>query len=90
MALLEIVPRAHAWEGGAAGGWGKRGARYAVEAEDGVGSYFPGRGARVVVEREGGATVVVGTLGVLHPRVLANFELAFPASVLELNLEALV
>jgi phenylalanyl-tRNA synthetase beta subunit len=38
----------------------------------------------------GGASAVVGTLGVLHPRVLANFELAFTASVVELNLEALV
>jgi phenylalanyl-tRNA synthetase beta chain len=91
MELLEIPPRAHSWEVGVESTFGKRGARYAVEPTDDVASFFPGRGARVVIEREGGqAAQVVGTLGVLHPKVLDNFELAFPVSVLEINLEAIV
>jgi len=31
---------------------------------------------------------VVGMVGVLHPEVLANFDLNLPAAALELNLEA--
>ena len=31
--------------------------------------------------------VTVGTLGVLHPKVLQNFELSYPASVVEINIE---
>lgn len=94
MALLEIAPRPHAWEkvDGASGVsvFGKRGARYYVEPTNDVSSFFPGRGARVLVEREGEAPVEVGTVGVLHPKVLTNFELVFPVSVAELNLQALM
>lgn len=96
MALLEVAPRAYAWEAGGggagagAGAFGKRGLRYAIEATDGVASYFPGRGARVVLESEAGGAVVVGSLGVLHPRVLKNFELTFPCSVVEICIEGLV
>jgi phenylalanyl-tRNA synthetase beta chain len=78
--------------------YGRGGLRYWVEPEEGVPSYFPGRAARLVLERaagangSGGATaaamrVTAGTFGVLHPRVLAAFELGFPVSVLELNVE---
>jgi phenylalanyl-tRNA synthetase beta chain len=80
MELLEIPPRAHSWEVGVEKNYGKRGARYAIEPTEGVASFFPGRGARVVIERQGGEAVQVGTLGVLHPKVLANFELAFPSA----------
>ncbi len=52
-------------------------------------SYFPGRGARIVLEGEGGDKRVLGSFGVLHPKVLANFELSYPATVLELNIEPL-
>jgi phenylalanyl-tRNA synthetase beta chain len=30
---------------------------------------------------------VIGVLGILHPAVLENFEIGFPCSALELNLE---
>jgi phenylalanyl-tRNA synthetase beta chain len=99
MMLLEVPRRAFAWERAAASGdaspavatspdgFGRGGLRYYVEPEPGVPSYFPGRGARVVVESRAGGSVVAGTFGVLHPRVLAAFELAFPVSVVELNVE---
>ena len=31
--------------------------------------------------------LVIGTFGVLHPHVLANYELAYPVSTLEINVE---
>jgi phenylalanyl-tRNA synthetase beta chain len=34
-----------------------------------------------------GESVVVGTVGVLHPKVLQNFGVDFPASVVEFNIE---
>jgi phenylalanyl-tRNA synthetase beta chain len=59
--------------------------------------FLPGRAAEVVLvtaTAAGGkrseAEVVVGQLGVVHPAVLANFELVFPGSLLEMNLEHLV
>lgn len=37
-----------------------------------------------------GQDVQIGTLGVLHPDVLGNYEIAFPCSSMEINLEALL
>ena len=72
--------------------FGRGGKRYYVEAAvpsetPTIGSYFPGRVAQVVLESEGGLRDVVGVFGVLHPHVLANFELGYPVSVLELRVE---
>eukprot|EP00892_Ulva_mutabilis_P000903 jgi/Ulvmu1/10813/UM069_0049.1 len=44
--------------------------------------FFPGRQAEVSY-----AGQVVGSFGIVHPEVLENFEMAFPVSALELNLE---
>ena len=44
--------------------------------------YFPGRQAEVLF---GG--VVVGSFGIVHPKSLENFQVTFPVSALELNLE---
>jgi phenylalanyl-tRNA synthetase beta subunit len=33
---------------------------------------------------------VVGVLGVIHPEVLVHFDISYPCSVVELDLEALV
>jgi len=76
----------------AAGAFGRGGKRYFVEAATAastptLASYFPGRVARVVLQSEGGAEVTAGVFGVLHPEVLKNFELGFPVSALELNVE---
>lgn len=38
----------------------------------------------------GGKAQRIGTVGVLHPTVLKNFELPFPGSALEINLEVLL
>lgn len=72
-----------------AASYGRAGTRYFVEEEKDIASYFPGRGARVVLESAapGVARRVVGTFGVLHPKVLANFELSYPVSVVEINIE---
>ena len=52
-----------------------------------IASYFSGRGASIVLERRDGRKEVVGSLGVLHPAVLKNFKLDFPASVAEITIE---
>jgi len=44
--------------------------------------YFPGNGGDVLI---GG--VKIGTIGVLHPEVLKNFELKNPVSCMELDFE---
>jgi len=77
--------------------FGRGGLRYFVEAATAasvptLASYFPGRCAAVVLEHapEKGApgrTVVAGVFGVLHPNVLKGFELNYPVSVLEINIE---
>lgn len=46
-------------------------------------TFFPGRQAKVYVgERE------VGIFGIIHPEVLQYYEISYPVSALELNLEA--
>lgn len=50
--------------------------------------YFPGRGAAIYFRaNEGEDAVKIGHLGVLHPDVLANFEIPFALSIVELNAE---
>ena len=52
---------------------------------------FPGMGAEVVLKYEDGrADQVVGTFGVVHPEVLQNFEVTYPCSILEMDVEALM
>jgi phenylalanyl-tRNA synthetase beta chain len=54
------------------------------------GTYFPGRAAEVVLTRPGEGEAVLGTFGVLHPEVLGNFDIAYPTSAVELDLEPLL
>ncbi|KAL2269653.1 hypothetical protein VTJ83DRAFT_1837 [Remersonia thermophila] len=49
-------------------------------------TFFGGRAAAIGV-RLGGKLQRIGELGVLHPTVLERFELRYPVSTLELNLE---
>ncbi|KAL2111745.1 hypothetical protein VUR80DRAFT_9387 [Thermomyces stellatus] len=49
-------------------------------------TFFPGRGAAVWL-RVGGVEKRIGELGVLHPSVLEKFDLKYPVSTLEINLE---
>ena len=50
------------------------------------GAFFPGRCCDIVVANQG-KEEVVGHFGVLHPQVIKNFELRYPGSALEMNLE---
>ncbi|TKA75637.1 hypothetical protein B0A49_02326 [Cryomyces minteri] len=60
--------------------------QYWIEEADDP-TYFAGHAASVHISLDG-TSHVVGSFGVLHPTVLKNFELPFPVSTLELNLEA--
>jgi phenylalanyl-tRNA synthetase beta chain len=57
-------------------------------------TYFPGRAAQVFLSKPstGGLDnrVSIGTFGILHPEVLQNFDIQYPSSSVELNLEALL
>lgn len=53
-------------------------------------TFFPGRAAEIVYCNGDGKQVVLGVLGVLHPEVLAKFELNLPCCALELNIEHFV
>lgn len=55
---------------------------YYIEATDDEKAYLPGRGASVIYDGKR-----IGHLGILHPEVLANFELNHPASALEITIE---
>lgn len=48
-------------------------------------TFFPGRCAEVIVRGK-----AIGTIGVLHPEVIAAFDLSLPCSVLEINIEPFV
>ncbi|KAI0431797.1 phenylalanyl-tRNA synthetase [Xylaria sp. FL1042] len=50
-------------------------------------TFFPGRGAGVYLGKIGEGSQRIGEIGVLHPGVLEKFEIKYPVSVLELNLE---
>ncbi|OJK02822.1 hypothetical protein ASPACDRAFT_75931 [Aspergillus aculeatus ATCC 16872] len=50
-------------------------------------TYFPGHAASVHV-RIAGKELVIGSFGILHPTVLENYDLKYPVSTLELNIEA--
>ncbi|DBA04062.1 TPA: hypothetical protein N0F65_009409 [Lagenidium giganteum] len=53
-------------------------------------TYFPGRCADIVLKRADGSSLKLGSYGVLHPEVLENFDLLYPCSVVEMDLEPLV
>ncbi|TLD36629.1 Phenylalanyl-tRNA synthetase class IIc beta subunit archae/euk cytosolic [Venturia nashicola] len=50
-------------------------------------TYFHGHSAALNIQIDGKVQKRVGEFGVLHPTVLKNFELPFPVSALEINLE---
>jgi phenylalanyl-tRNA synthetase beta chain len=62
------------------------GLKYQIQpAEDDT--YFPGRSAAIVVTFPDGTSRKIGSFGVLHPEVLANFEIPYPCSALEMEVE---
>lgn len=57
-------------------------------ADDEKKMFFPGRGAAIYFRaRPDTEAIKIGYLGVLHPEVLANFEIPFALSVVEINAE---
>ncbi|GIY41371.1 phenylalanine--tRNA ligase beta subunit [Caerostris extrusa] len=57
---------------------------YSIKAYDNP-TFFPGRCATVMVDEK-----IIGTLGVLHPEAITNFDLNMPCSALEINIEPFV
>lgn len=60
-----------------------------------VNTYFPGRAAEILLTKPGVNGEIVerksiGTFGILHPEVLTNFDIQYPTSSLELDLECLL
>ncbi|KAJ2080376.1 phenylalanine--tRNA ligase subunit beta [Coemansia sp. RSA 988] len=49
--------------------------------------YLPGRSASVIYTDELNHRVVLGSIGIIHPEVLSNFELKNPISCFEINIE---
>jgi phenylalanyl-tRNA synthetase beta chain len=52
--------------------------------------FFPGMGAEVVLKYDDGSEKVVGILGVVHPEVLSTYEITYPCSITELDIDALM
>ena len=63
-----------------------KGEGYWIEGQDEP-TFFPGRSAIVNYRTPKGNIIKVGSFGILHPQVLANFEIVYPGSAVELNLE---
>ncbi|GAW26081.1 putative phenylalanyl-tRNA synthetase [Rosellinia necatrix] len=53
-------------------------------------TFFPGRAAGVYLGKEGGESRRIGEIGILHPEVLEKFDIRYPVSVLEINLDVFV
>lgn len=51
--------------------------------------FFPGMSAEIVLCSEG-KEVVVGSMGVVHPEVLNNYDISYPCSILEMDVESLM
>ena len=61
-----------------------------VERDVDYANWFPGEpGARVRKGEEGKPTKI-GAFGVLHPEVLKSYDIPFPTSALEMDLEPLM
>uniref|UniRef100_A0A7S0BVS6 phenylalanine--tRNA ligase n=1 Tax=Proboscia inermis TaxID=420281 RepID=A0A7S0BVS6_9STRA len=63
-----------------------------VEGDDSIPTYFEGRSAHVLMRspNTNGDEIRVGTFGILHPEVLNTFDILYPATSMELDLEALL
>ena len=69
----------------------KEGMQYYIKQSEDP-AFFPGRCADVMLVRKGeeGKPVRIGTFGVLHPEVLKAYDIPFPTSALEMDLEPLM
>ncbi|CAB9507261.1 Phenylalanine--tRNA ligase beta subunit [Seminavis robusta] len=60
------------------------------EGDPEAGTYFPGRAAAILLTTPEKKQTRIGTFGILHPEVLNNFDIQYPSSCVELDLEALL
>ncbi|KAI3403996.2 FRS1 [Candida oxycetoniae] len=61
---------------------------YWIEEDKENTTYFDGRGARVLFRsKQDGEVSEVGSIGVLHPEVMNNFDIPYAASYVEINAE---
>jgi phenylalanyl-tRNA synthetase beta chain len=58
---------------------------YWIEGHDEP-TFFPGRSA-IIKYRTLKDVIKIGSFGILHPQVLQNFEIVYPGSAVEINLE---
>ena len=59
---------------------------YWIEEKDDP-TFFPGHAASIHLRLGGQKSQVIGVFGILHPTVLEKFELKYPISTLEMNIE---
>lgn len=59
---------------------------YWIEGHDEP-TFFPGRSAIVMYRNPKGEVIKIGSFGILHPEVLENFEITYPGSAVEINIE---
>ena len=60
------------------------------EGDSDAGTYFPGRAASILLTTPDKKQTRIGSFGILHPEVLSNFDIQYPSSCVELDLEALM
>ena len=61
------------------------------EEQGGDTTYFPGRSAKVLLTSpKQEQPICIGTFGILHPNVLQAFDIHYPSSSLELDLDPLI
>ena len=65
---------------------GDMGEGYWIEGHDEP-TFFPGRSAIVKYRTSKGDVIKIGSFGILHPDVLNSFQINYPGSAVEINLE---
>lgn len=69
----------------------REGYYYTILEDNSSGTFFPGRAAKVMITSPSlGKRVEIGSFGILHPDVLKNFDISYPATSVELELESLL
>jgi phenylalanyl-tRNA synthetase beta chain len=63
-----------------------KGEGYWIEGHDEP-TFFPGRSAIIKYRTPNGEVIQIGSFGILHPDVLTAFQINYPGSAVEINLE---
>jgi phenylalanyl-tRNA synthetase beta chain len=70
---------------------GKNGVSYYLRPNTSDPMYFAGMSSDLVLKFEDDRVdQVVGTFGVVHPQVLQNFDVSYPCSIVEIDIEAIM